>query len=99
MTRLAEQRTTHLSSRPSTAVSVSCGDVEECLWEFLDGELASGMTSAVRVHLGGCPNCRVRRDARHALLAAVARCGQAETAPRALRERVAQALREKGLAS
>ena len=66
-------------------------------WQFVDGELDDATAAAVAAHVAACRSCRDQLTAQRALLARIARLGDAETAPDGLRDRIAHLLRERGV--
>jgi mycothiol system anti-sigma-R factor len=98
MTNFPEHQRARFTMRP-TAATLSCRDVLQAMWEYLDGELDGRTTVAMTAHLGGCRRCRDRHDAMRAFLGAVERVKDADSASDALRERVDRLLRERGLQS
>ncbi|MBM3906496.1 MAG: zf-HC2 domain-containing protein [Gemmatimonadetes bacterium] len=91
-----DPRRAHFTMRPSAA-SVTCRDVPESLWEYIDGALHAPRASAMRAHLRGCRRCRARHDEAVAVLRAAARTRGSDPAPDHLRERIDALLREHGL--
>jgi mycothiol system anti-sigma-R factor len=91
-----DQRRAHFTMRPSAA-SVTCRDVSESLWEYIDGALDTTRAAAIRAHLRGCRGCRARHDGAAAVLRSVARTRGSDPAPDHLRERIDALLREHGL--
>ena len=72
--------------------TLECTTVAGQIWEFMDGELPTERTSAVRLHLDGCTGCSAQLEYRRAFLDAIhASIGSRKTPP-ALRERVLTAL-------
>ncbi len=98
MTDFPEQQRARFTMRASAA-TLSCGEALQAMWEYLDGELEGRTTVAMTAHLDGCRRCRDRHDAMRAFLGVVARVKDADDASDALRERVDQLLRERGLHS
>ena len=71
-----------------------CREVCACAFEYLDGELAPALATAVRSHLAACGGCRRRVAGDRALLEVVARAARAheDAAPPSLRARIHRAL-------
>ena len=98
MTNFPEQQRARFTMRPSAA-TLCCRDVVQAMWEYLDGELEGRATVAMKAHLDACRRCRERHDTMRAFLGAVEKVKDADCASGALRERVDQLLRERGLQS
>ncbi|MHB8669783.1 MAG: mycothiol system anti-sigma-R factor [Acidimicrobiales bacterium] len=70
-----------------------CEEAVELLYHYLDGELTEDRRGLIRRHLDDCPPCFEAFDFESDLRAVIAsRCR--EQVPDALRQRVAEALRE-----
>jgi anti-sigma factor (TIGR02949 family) len=80
------------------ALTVDCETVMRQLWDDLDGELTAERLAAIRAHLAVCARCYPQYEFERAFLAALARAQRQSSDPRALRTRVASALRAEGLA-
>lgn len=87
------------SARFTAFVAVTCKEAHARMWEYLDGELDTGMKSSIRAHLSRCDACRARHDADLAHITRVLHACQSDRASEALRERVDALLRERGLLS
>ena len=98
MTNVPEHQRARFTMRP-TAVTLSCRDAVQALWEYLDGELEWRATVVMKAHLEVCRRCRDRHESMRAFLGAVERVKDADWASGALRERVDRLLRERGLQS
>jgi anti-sigma factor RsiW len=98
MTNFPEQQRARFTMRP-LAATLSCCDVAQAMWEYLDGELEGRTTVAMKTHLDACRRCRERHDTMRAFLGAVEKVKDADCASGALRERVDRLLRERGLQS
>ena len=73
-------------------VHVDCTEAVEVLYHFLDGELTAVRRTEIRQHLEACMPCWEAYDFEAELKQLIARrCS--ETAPDALRQRIADALR------
>ena len=79
-----------------------CADSEDAwlreaysrLQQYLDSECPECEMEKIRQHLANCPKCETEWLRAKALKEAVARAHAAETAPRALRERIVLSYRE-----
>jgi anti-sigma factor RsiW len=60
---------------------ITCRDVLERLYDYLDGELTAAWERRVARHLDGCPDCRARLVFERSFLEAVRR-GRAPTVAR-----------------
>lgn len=76
---------------------LSCSEVLERLFEYLDGELEATTASQVREHLEKCRRCYPRLEFERAFMEALNRARAGEEPPRDLRNRVVDVLREEGL--
>jgi anti-sigma factor (TIGR02949 family) len=67
----------------------TCGDLDEHLAAFVDGEAAPGARGAIAAHLAACPPCRMRAEAERSARDIVRdhRAALCPQAPAALRER------------
>lgn len=98
MTNFPEQQRARFTLRP-TAVTLGCREVVQAMWEFLDCELDARTAAAMTAHLDACRRCRERHNTMRAFLGAVDKVKDADCASVALRERVGQLLRDRGLQS
>ncbi len=92
-------RTDTVADRPRDAESV-CNDTHvDCtaalheLYQYLDGEMTETRRAEIRLHIEECAPCLDAFDFEMELRQLVARTCQCE-APEALRDRIAQALRD-----
>ncbi len=78
--------------RGSRAVSkLSCQEVLDQLWEYLDEEARTELASQINEHLGGCKHCKVEVDSlRHTI--SLYRCEEQVGTPILLSERLSAAL-------
>lgn len=98
MTNSPEHQRAQFTLRP-TAATLGCREVVQAMWEFLDYELDARTAAAMKAHLDACRRCCERHDTMRAFLGAVEKVKDADCASGALRERVDQLLRERGLRS
>ena len=71
----------------------NCDDALHELYDYLDGELTVERRKAIQVHLDDCPPCYEAFDFEAELRIVIARkCS--EQVPEALKERIAEALRQ-----
>lgn len=76
---------------------LSCPEVLDRLFEYLDGELESATAGQVRAHLEKCRRCYPRLQFERAFMEALSRARAGEEPPSDLRNRVVDVLREEGL--
>jgi len=67
---------------------LTCEQVAERVYEFIDNELDTASGDAIRAHLAACEPCLDRFDVEHAVKKLVQRCCGGERAPDHLRVRV-----------
>lgn len=72
---------------------VSCREVVEVLWEYIDGELTEERMEVIRAHLIVCERCYPHYDFQKAFVKFVRRHG-ADPAPVGLRRKVFQMILE-----
>jgi mycothiol system anti-sigma-R factor len=72
---------------------MSCREVVELLWEYIDAELTPEREQQVRAHLEACKACYGHYEFQQAFVAFVKRHG-AQVAPAELRARVTQSILE-----
>jgi mycothiol system anti-sigma-R factor len=70
---------------------LTCREVVELLWEYIDAELTPDMTARIRSHLEMCEACYPHYDFQKAFLQFVRRHGT-QAAPPALRQRILDSL-------
>lgn len=80
-----------------TVEMLSCPEVLDRLFEYLDGELESATAGQVRAHLEKCRRCYPRLQFEQAFMEALSRARAGEEPPSDLRNRVVDVLREEGL--
>lgn len=85
--------------RATATRTISCAETAAQLWTLLDGELDAARAWTVQAHLRECASCRAKYASARAFVTRVAQSGASDVAPEALRERVRQMLRERGLVS
>jgi anti-sigma factor (TIGR02949 family) len=73
--------------------SLTCREVVELLWEYIDAELTPEMEHRIRTHLEACEGCYPHYDFQRAFVEFVRRHGTQATPP-ALRQRIFLALLE-----
>ena len=73
--------------------ALTCREVVELLWEYIDAELTPELENRIRMHLEACENCVPHFDFQRAFVEFVRRHGTQATPP-ALRQRIFQALLE-----
>ena len=78
---------------------LDCESVMRQLWDYLDGELTPDRMAAMRAHLEVCKRCHPQYEFERAFLDAVAATARAHSDPDRLREKLAEALKAKGLGS
>lgn len=78
---------------PSEPLDAECRHVLEQVYQFLDHELSTASTDAIRVHLQACEPCLDRFDVEQAVKALVARRCGGDRAPAQLRARILVQLR------
>jgi len=71
--------------------AISCREVVELLWEYIDAELTPEMEARIRAHLEACEKCYPHYDFQKVFVEFVRRHGGG-AAPAALRQRVFQAI-------
>lgn len=76
---------------------LSCPEVLDRLFEYLDGELEGATAGQVRAHLEKCRRCYPRLKFEKSFMEALSRARAGEEPPRDLRSRVVDLLREEGL--
>lgn len=76
---------------------LSCPEVLDRLFEYLDGELESATAEQVRAHLEKCRRCYPRLQFERSFMEALSRARAGEEPPLDLRNRVVDVLREEGL--
>lgn len=77
---------------------LSCDEVVQQLWDYLDHELTPERMAEIAAHLSMCNRCFPHYDFERAFLRAVREAvGKGQPAPPQLRERVITALRAEGL--
>ena len=70
---------------------LTCQEVLDQLWEYLDEDARTELTSKINDHLGGCNHCKVEVDSlRHTI--SLYQCDDGVKAPIQLSERVRAAL-------
>lgn len=72
---------------------ITCREVIELLWEYIDGELTEERMTTIRAHLVVCERCFPHYDFQKAFIEFVRRHG-AEDAPPGLRRKVFQMILE-----
>jgi anti-sigma factor (TIGR02949 family) len=72
---------------------LSCEDVMDRLWEYLDGELDPDTAGKIEQHLDACSLCYPQYDFRRAFQSLVAQAGEGPVPP-GLRRKVFEALLE-----
>lgn len=77
-------------------IDADCRHVLEQVYAFLDHELDTASSEAVRYHLSACEPCLDRFDVEQAFKALVARRCGGDAAPAQLRERILLQLRTFG---
>jgi len=65
-----------------------CEHVLEQVYQFIDNELDTASSDAIRQHLVACEPCLDRFDVEQAVKSLVAKCCGGETAPTQLRDKV-----------
>ena len=73
--------------------TLTCREVVELLWEYIDAELTPEVAERIRSHLESCENCYPHYDFQRAFVEFVRRHGTQATPP-ALRQRILQSLLE-----
>lgn len=73
--------------------SLTCREVVELLWEYIDAELTPDMEGRIRAHLEACEKCYPHYEFQKAFVEFVRRHGGG-AAPAALRMKVIQAIQE-----
>lgn len=73
--------------------SLTCREVVELLWDYIDAELTPDAEGRIRAHLEACEKCYPHYDFQRAFVEFVRKHG-AQATPPALRQRIFQALRE-----
>ena len=73
--------------------SLTCREVVELLWEYIDAELTPEMESRIRSHLEACEPCYTHYDFQRAFVEFVRRHGN-EATPAPLRQRIFRLLQE-----
>lgn len=76
---------------------LSCREVLERLFEYLDGELESPTEIQVEAHLEKCRRCYPRLQFERSFMDALERARSGKAPPRDLRNRVVSVLAEEGL--
>lgn len=71
---------------------MSCAEVLEHMYEFLDGELTPAVQERIRVHLSLCRRCYPHFRHEEVFLRFIERRAQIEQAPPALRRKIMQML-------
>ncbi|MDX1566199.1 MAG: zf-HC2 domain-containing protein [Longimicrobiales bacterium] len=82
---------------PPSVEMLSCQEVLERLFEYLDGELESPTEIQVEAHLEKCRRCYPRLQFEKAFMEALDRARAGEEPPTDLRNRVVDALSREGL--
>jgi len=80
------------SEQNSDLSHLSCVEVLERVYEYLDGELTPAVESAIREHLGMCRKCYPHFRHEEVFLRFIERRTQIVQAPPALRRRILQML-------
>jgi mycothiol system anti-sigma-R factor len=75
-------------SDPEGVPSMSCADVLNRIYEFLDGELTAEVEDRIREHLAICRSCYPHFRHEEVFLRFIERRVQIEKAPPALRRRI-----------
>ena len=70
---------------------MTCRQVVELLWEYIDAELTPELTDHIRAHLAACEACYPHYEFQKAFLEFVRRHG-VQVAPPTLREKVLSAI-------
>ncbi len=77
---------------------LDCEAVMQQLWDYLDAELSPDRMAAIRSHLAVCARCYPQYEFERSFLTALDRAQQEHSDPAGLRDRVAAALRDEGMA-
>ncbi len=70
---------------------LTCQEVLDQLWEYLDEDARAELTSQINEHIGGCSHCKVEVDSLRQTIS-LYRCEEAVGAPLELSDRVRAAL-------
>jgi anti-sigma factor (TIGR02949 family) len=81
---------------PRGGARLSCAEVLDRIYEFLDGELSPDVDARIREHLEACAECFPHFEHERVFLRFLERRAQIERAPPALRRRIFQALLVEG---
>lgn len=71
--------------------SLTCRQVVELLWEYIDAELTPEMATRIRTHLDACAKCYPHYEFQRAFVEFVRRHGT-EVAPVSLRQKIFAAI-------
>jgi mycothiol system anti-sigma-R factor len=74
------------------AVPLTCTEVLERIYEFLDGELTPQVEERIHTHLVGCKRCYPEFEHERVFLRFLEKRAQIEKAPPSLRKRIFRAL-------
>lgn len=77
--------------------TLDCETVMRQLWDYLDGELTPDRMAAMRAHIELCKRCHPQYEFERAFLDAVAATARAHSDPDRLRQKLAAALKARGL--
>ena len=81
---------------PAGNAHMSCDEAVQMLWEYLDRELDDALRERVRNHLEQCRHCRSQYTFEGNFLRTVGSVVEGPIETAALRERILEALRERG---
>ena len=77
-------------------LSSNCADVLRHLWDYLDDEITPDGAERLRAHIAACPTCQSYEVYQACFLEAVRKLRADLGASGALRERLAEGLKEQG---
>lgn len=80
------------ASAGGAATPMTCSEVIERIYEFLDGELTPEIDEKIRSHLAVCRRCYPEFEHERVFLRFLEKHAQIEKAPPSLRKRIFQAL-------
>jgi anti-sigma factor (TIGR02949 family) len=84
------------SKLEALGLSTTCAEVLAHLWDYLDEQITPASAERLKAHIASCAQCRQYEEYQECFLRAMAGLKQELTAPRSLRERLADRLKGQG---